>query len=509
MPRITVSSPQKPLQVAQQFARAEHGDPRAPQLVHHRGVFYHWCGTCWKEVDVRSIRADLYQWLGNAVYEDFVPFDPTKAKVANVLEALEAVVHLDGRLEPPCWQGEPASPAEETVALENGLLHLPTKQLHPHTPAFFNLHALSFPFDPDAPQPERWLRFLHQLWEDDDESIGTLAEVMGYTLAGGTAQQKILLFVGPKRAGKGTILRVQTALLGRENVAAPTLSSLGTQFGLQSLIGKPLATITDARLGSRADGSAAVERLLSISGEDVVTVDRKYRDPWTGRLPTRFVIVTNELPRLIDASGAIASRFVILTFPNSFFGRENPNLTDELLAEAPAIFNWALAGLDRLRDRGHFKQPAAGESAVRHLADLSSPVSAFVRDRCLIEPTTHVDKDLLWKAYRDWCEEEGARPGTRAVFLRDLRAAVPGAVPARPGPRGDRRRVIRGVALIDTTMPSTLDTSDTVGSVSGVSRVTHTVQPSHTGNGGLLPEHEQAVIDALGDMLHARERENE
>ena len=42
----------------------------------------------------------------------------------------------------------------------------------------------------------------------------------------------------------------------------------------------------------------AVERLLSISGEDTLTIDRKYRDPWTGRLPTRFMILTNELPQV-------------------------------------------------------------------------------------------------------------------------------------------------------------------------------------------------------------------
>ena len=56
----------------------------------------------------------------------------------------------------------------------------------------------------------------------------------------------------------------------------------------------------------------AVERLLSISGEDTLTIDRKYRDPWTGRLPTRFMILTNELPRFTDSSGALASRFVDL-----------------------------------------------------------------------------------------------------------------------------------------------------------------------------------------------------
>ena len=54
-----------------------------------------------------------------------------------------------------------------------------------------------------------------------------------------------------------------------------------------------------------------VERLLSVSGEDSLTIDRKYREPWTGRLPTRFVVMTNELPRLSDSSGALASRFIV------------------------------------------------------------------------------------------------------------------------------------------------------------------------------------------------------
>lgn len=91
------------------------------------------------------------------------------------------------------------------------------------------------------------------------------------------------MLVGPKRAGKGTVLRVLKGLLGDHNVAAPTLSSLTQNFGLAPLVGKPLAAISDARIGTRADSLVAVERLLSVSGEDPITVDRKYRDAWTGR----------------------------------------------------------------------------------------------------------------------------------------------------------------------------------------------------------------------------------
>ena len=203
------------------------------------------------------------------------------------------------------------------------------------------------------------------------------------------------MLIGPKRSGKGTIGRVMTGLLGAHNVAAPTLSSLTTNFGLSPLIGKPLAIISDARLSSRADGMIAVERLLSISGEDSLTVDRKFLNPWTGRLPTRFVILTNELPRFADASGRLRQPLRPAHADQSFYGQEDPALTAELLQEAPGIFNWALDGRDRLLERGYFLQPASGREALQHFEDLGSPVGAFIRDTCDIGPDLEIGTDLL------------------------------------------------------------------------------------------------------------------
>jgi putative DNA primase/helicase len=115
--------------------------------------------------------------------------------------------------------------------------------------------------------------------------------------------------------------------------------------------------------------------------------------------------------------GALAGRFVMTLLRESFYGRENPALTRELLEEAPGIFNWALEGLDRLRQRGYFVTPSAAREAQRHLEDLASPVGAFVRDRCAVGPAFEIDKDALWGAWKAWCLDEGRdRPGTKAVF---------------------------------------------------------------------------------------------
>ncbi|MEI9805362.1 MAG: hypothetical protein WDN48_14225 [Pseudolabrys sp.] len=125
-----------------------------------------------------------------------------------------------------------------------------------------------------------------------------------------------------------------------------------------------MAIVSDARIGARTDKSAIVERLLSISGEDTMTVARKFREAWHGRLLTRFMVLTNELPSLSDGSGALAGRFIVLMLKNSFFGREDPALTNKLTAELSGILNWAIAGYRRLRKRGHFIMPKSSLDAV-------------------------------------------------------------------------------------------------------------------------------------------------
>jgi putative DNA primase/helicase len=57
-----------------------------------------------------------------------------------------------------------------------------------------------------------------------------------------------------------------------------------------------------------------------------------------------------------DASGALASRFIVITLQRSFYGKEDLGLTERLLGELPGIFNWAIAGWQQLQERGYFQQ---------------------------------------------------------------------------------------------------------------------------------------------------------
>jgi putative DNA primase/helicase len=222
-----------------------------------------------------------------------------------------------------------------------------------------------------------------------------------------------------------------TRLVGAGNVVGPTTSSLAGAFGLQPLIGKTLAIVSDARFAGENIG-VVVERLLCISGEDTLTVDRKFLGSVTMKLPTRFTFLANELPRMNDASGALVGRFVILRLTQSFYGRENVELTAKLMRELPGILLWAIDGLKRLRARGHFVQPKAVAEAVREMEDLASPVLAFVRDWCTVGPGHRAWVDDLYGAWQQWCERDGRTVVTnKQMFGRDLAAALPGVIRRR------------------------------------------------------------------------------
>jgi putative DNA primase/helicase len=354
-------------------------------------------------------------------------FVPSISKVANVKRALLGLATLvDSEAEPPvCVDDTPFSPSEIAV-LKTGLLDLASGQLHPATPHLFSTTAIEASWSPSTTEPVEWIKFLGDIFEGDAEAIATLQEWFGYCLTADTSQQKILFVIGPKRSGKGTIGRILSAMLGRGSCAFPTLSSFGESFGLQPLLGKSVAIVGDARLSGKTDQGPIVERLLSISGEDSLTVNRKNQSQVNARLSTRLVILSNEIPRLMDASGALPSRMIVLQIRASFYGREDTQLERRLRAELGGILRWSVEGWRRLRARGSFAEtPASARETVDDLEMLASPVRGFVEDCCVIEPDEWIAAASLYERWRGWCKDNGHDPGSSNLFSRQLKTAFP------------------------------------------------------------------------------------
>ena len=452
----TLVAMHKPLSVARNLIEEEFTTSKLTTLLRSMDDFYTFNGVCYQEMSEGGMRSKLYEFLEGCVIKDasgFIEVNPKSQSVSEVMDALKAEAHLDDELSPPCWidGNNDNPPAEELLICKNGLLHMPTRELLPLNPGFFSTNALTYDYDAEAPEPVAFHKFLDDLFGDDPEGEDLLQEMFGYILSGASSLQKILMIIGPKRSGKGTIGRVLRDLVGEANTCGPRLESLGSRFGLQPLIGKKFAYMADVRLEGLAKQQTIAENILRISGEDDVNVERKNRTDWFGRLPSRFLMVSNMVPRIADPSGALSGRFAMLVLKNSFFDREDPDLTGKLLTELPGILLWALDGWARLQEQGAFTVPSSSAEAVASLERLTSPILAFLDDECVIGDGEEVPVDTLFIYYKSWCEHENRNyPGTKETFCRDVHAAVSRVRKVKKRKGNTRTNYYRGIGLKNT-----------------------------------------------------------
>jgi P4 family phage/plasmid primase-like protien len=448
---------QAPMENARTFLETMHSCEEGTKLVHYSADFFQYTGTHYEEVEEATVRSEVYKFLDKCKKQDrkgnILPFPPTPPAVSAVMDATKALTHLENHAntKPPVWlrgYGYTKPDAEKLISLQNGLFHLEESVLLPHSLGFFTQNSLPFSYDSNAQCP-MWEKFLKDVWGHDQESIDTLQEMFGYILSGDTKQQKFFNIIGPRRSGKGTINRVLVELLGKYNTVAPELGELCDTFGLQPWIGKLLASFTDARAPERNRG-AVVSQLLRIVGGDTVTVNRKNKEAWNGYLPTRIVIYSNEVLQLTENSNALTGRMIVLKMTNSFFGREDAELSSKLLNELSGIFNWSMEGLRRRVERGgHFVQPKTGVELLEVMEELSNPIGTFVNDALEFDVEGFVCKDDLFACFKHWCTRKSIPYGTDLAFKRRFIAATQDKAITSDSTRidGDKAYIYRGIKL--------------------------------------------------------------
>lgn len=422
-----------PLNHAREFLNSEYICEEGCTLTTYSGDMFQFKGTHYEDIEEATVRSHLYSFLDKCKKYDrkfnLIPFNPGPANVSGVLDAIKAATHLPNTssMRPPVWldsYGKDKPDASKLVSLQNGLFHTEENVLIPHSLGFFTLNSLPFAYDPTATCPT-WEQFLNDLWGDDPQSIQCLQEMFGYILSGDSSQQKFFNLIGPRRSGKGTINKVLVSLLGQHNTVAPQLEELCDTFGLQPWIGKLLASFTDARAPERNRG-AVVSQLLRIVGGDTVTVNRKNKEAWSGYLPTRIVIYSNEALQLTENSNALTGRMIVLKMSNSFYGKEDTFLADKLAKELPGIFNWAIQGQqNRLaRDGGRFIQPDTGRELLELMEELGNPIGAFVADAMEYDLEGYVRKEDAFLCWKRWAVAKNTPPGSDLAFKRRFLAAT-------------------------------------------------------------------------------------
>lgn len=423
-----------------------------------RNEFYTWKGKAYRKIDDEEFRAKVagsikaeFDRLNILARESASTVDPGESKkvtshlVNNVIKATASMTLIPSHVEQMTWlQPDPEAAGRLTrerrnyIAVQNGILDIDAflanedEPLMPHSPNWFSTICLPYEFKPDA-YPEtrpdlgiecqcpRWQRFLERNLELDPERIKILQEWAGYLLLPDTGQQKFLMLEGEGANGKSVYLAAITAMLGEANCSHVSLETFGQRFDRTQTLGKLANIAADVgELDKVAEGY-----LKSFTSGDVMFFDRKGITGLDTAPTARLMLACNNRPRFSDRSQGIWRRMLLVPWKVEIPERERvPNMDKpwfwERSGELPAILNWALIGLDRLREQGRFTTSEESRRAMADYQDESNPAAAFLKEHVEQSKDGHIRCKELYGLYTIWTESNGNRPLGERQFGKEV-----------------------------------------------------------------------------------------
>jgi putative DNA primase/helicase len=323
------------------------------------------------------------------------------------------------------------------VNLANGLLDPFTGELHPHTPD--HLTTVQFPvsWDPTATCPtfDAWL-------EDVAPGQGdSLMEIVSAVVDPTRTQPRNPFLDGPSHSGKSTFVRIIEAIVGSQNCSSVTLHQLAAnRFAAAELHGK-VANLAADLSAAHIDDLAIFKRL---TGDDTVTVERKFGQPFQMRFRGINLFTANTIPTAAEVSDAYLNRMWPVVFPNSFAGSEDPSIEGTVIErELPGVLVRLVEAAQRWRARGG--DPAGCAEVRERFARRSGRIRLFLYEASEPVEGAFTSTADLFYAFDRWCRTSNRNPLGRNKFLEAVDNV--GWRREREFPQNTGRRGYRGMAL--------------------------------------------------------------
>jgi putative DNA primase/helicase len=126
-------------------------------------------------------------------------------------------------------------------------------------------------------------------------------------------------------------------------------------------------------------------------------------------------------------------------------GMDNPAWW-ERSGELPAVFWWAVLGLHRLRQQGHFTESQKSQEAILEYREETNPARSFLMQTCeAADPSQTVFCTTLYSGYCKWCKAHGYHPLGDMRFGKEVKRVFKESSRQRVSVRGDRQRYYTGI----------------------------------------------------------------
>ena len=296
---------------------------------------------------------------------------------------------------------------EDRLHVANGTLYVDGK-FDKHKD--FCRNRLPVKYNPDAPQPVTWLRFLSELLEDED--ILTLQEYLGYCLIPTTRGQTMMLLKGNGGEGKSRIGVVMQKMLGN-NLKNGSIAKIERSPFARADLEHQLVMVDDDMKMEALKSTHYLKSL--ITAEMPMDLERKGEQSYQGQMYVRFLAFSNgDLESLYDHSDGFYRRQLILSVKKKPLDREDdPFLADKLCAEIEGIFLWCMEGLRRLIANNYrFTESKRTKENRVEAKQEADNVLLFLRseDYIRLKADSTITSVDLYAIYTMWCEDNAYKP---------------------------------------------------------------------------------------------------
>jgi putative DNA primase/helicase len=347
-------------------------------------------------------------------------------------------------------------PTGHLINVPNGVLDPFTGELRPHDPSMMFTWQLPVEWHADATCPifDAWLVEVlpnEALREAFMEDLSFALDMRRLR------QKRAVMLIGQTRTGKSTAARIVTALMGASNTSSEELYDLVTnRFRAAQLYGRLVNVASDIRTGHFVD----IGVFKKITGQDWISAERKFGQPFSFRYDGLIVWTLNNAPTVDEENSApYLARVRPYRFDVSFLNREKPAIEAEIIAnELPGVLVRLLEALRRVDRRDGYVENDETKGELAWFTVQTDRLATFLAECTQSDDRYWCRRTLLFTNYEAWCtDSHRGTPMSRHAFYVEL---------SRRGFRRARRDGIdgfKGLDLVTTQGPDYEEGADDGG----------------------------------------------
>ena len=409
------------------------------------GGYYWYCNGYYKHIDKNAVKAKISAYIPDTLTND------------NLLNNVYNLMLADSD---HMANEKDFNTNEKYINFKNGLYNIDTKALEPHNADILYTRQVNTEYIKGSTITEyhTFTKFIRDLCKSADGGIDwqaykALQEIIGLAISniyGHKTKKAVFLYSPVGNTGKSQFLGLLGYLIGQENITSIPLQNMNEDKGRFAFANAGLVRLIMNGDQSKADIKDS-SIFKSVTGGDAIKVEAKGKDIKALVFKGLVIIACNDLPYIADDKGEhIYRRMYIVPCTHTIEEKErDPNILDKMLQELPAIVNWAIEGLHRLKDNNYnFTDIAAGNHYIEDYRNNSDTVFGFLSDESYTitkDPNDKISKQYLLEKYYRYCQREERQSVSKRQFGERLEKITGFKETVAKYQDGKSYRAIRGI----------------------------------------------------------------